>query len=99
LSHPNSLSNDGSMTNIRNIESGSYPIRNGNMIHPLVDSAPTFRRICDAIEEAQYSIWLTITFMDPDFQMPGDRGTLFDVLDHAVERGLDVRIIFLASKS
>lgn len=94
MNHPNSLTNDGSRTNIGFIESGSYPIRNGNRIHPLVDSAPTFRRICEAIEEAQHSIWLTITFMDPDFQMPGDRGTLFDVLDHAVERGLDVRIIF-----
>lgn len=94
MKHPNSLSNDGSKPHIAFIESGSYPVRNGNMIRPLVDSAPTFRRICEAIEEAQHSIWLTITFMDPDFQMPGNRGTLFDVLDRAVERGLDVRIIF-----
>ncbi|MCM3626240.1 phosphatidylserine/phosphatidylglycerophosphate/cardiolipin synthase family protein [Paenibacillus glycanilyticus] len=92
--NPNSIANDISKTHIAFIEFGSYPVRNGNKIRPLVDSAPTFRRICEAIAEAQHSVWLTITFMDPDFQMPGDRGTLFDVLDRAVERGLDVRIIF-----
>ncbi|MCS7462542.1 phosphatidylserine/phosphatidylglycerophosphate/cardiolipin synthase family protein [Paenibacillus doosanensis] len=76
------------------IESGSYPVRNGNAVHPLIDSAPTFRRICEAIEGAQYSVWISITFMVPDFQMPDGRGTILDVLDRAVTRGLDVRILF-----
>ncbi|UUZ81485.1 hypothetical protein LJK88_43760 [Paenibacillus sp. P26] len=65
------------------IEFGSYPVRFGNAVHPLVDSAPTFRRICEAIEAAQYSVWFTVTFMAPDFQMPDGRGTILDVLDRA----------------
>lgn len=84
----------GSEPHIPFLESGSYPVRYGNIVRPLVDSAPTFRRICEAIETAQHSVWITITFMDPDFQMPDDRGTLLDVMDRAVARGLDVRIIF-----
>ncbi|MEK3915607.1 phosphatidylserine/phosphatidylglycerophosphate/cardiolipin synthase family protein [Paenibacillus sp. FSL H7-0331] len=76
------------------IISVTYPVRHGNVVRPLVDSAPTFRRICEAIETARHSVWLTITFAAPDYQMPDGRGTLFDVLDRAVARGLDVRIIF-----
>ncbi|NEW09078.1 hypothetical protein GK047_24180 [Paenibacillus sp. SYP-B3998] len=84
----------GSESPIPFLASGSYPVRHGNRVRPLVDSAPTFRRICEAIEAARHSVWLTITFMSPDFQMPDKRGTLFDVLDSAVLRGLDVRVIF-----
>jgi phosphatidylserine/phosphatidylglycerophosphate/cardiolipin synthase-like enzyme len=43
---------------------------------------------------ARHSVWLTAAFVAPDFQMPDGSGTLFDVLDRAVERGLDVRAIF-----
>jgi cardiolipin synthase len=74
--------------------SGSYPQRAGNAVRPLIDSGPAFRRICEAVEAAQRSIWLTITFMAPDFAMPDDRGTILDVLDGAVARGLDVRVLF-----
>jgi cardiolipin synthase len=76
------------------ITHGSYPRRVGNRVRPLVDSGPAFRRICEAVEHAQHSVWLTVTFIATDFQMPDGRGTLFDVLDRAVERGLDVRVIF-----
>ena len=76
------------------ITHGSYPRRVGNRVHPLVDSGPAFRRICEAVEHARHSVWLTVTFIATDFQMPDGRGTLFDVLDRAVERGLDVRVIF-----
>jgi cardiolipin synthase len=72
----------------------SYPQRSGNRVRPLVDSGPAFRRICEAVEAARRSVWITITFMAPNFQMPDGRGTIFDVFDHAVERGLDVRVIF-----
>jgi phosphatidylserine/phosphatidylglycerophosphate/cardiolipin synthase-like enzyme len=72
----------------------SYPTRTGNIVRPLVDGVPAFRRICEAIEEARHSIWLTVTFFAPEFQMPDGRGSIFDVLDHAVERGLDVRVLF-----
>jgi phosphatidylserine/phosphatidylglycerophosphate/cardiolipin synthase-like enzyme len=73
---------------------GSYPARHGNSVRPLVDSGPTFRRICEAIDAARHSVWLMVTFMAPDFQMPDGRGTVLDVLDRAVARGLDVRVIF-----
>ncbi|MFC5451476.1 phospholipase D-like domain-containing protein [Paenibacillus aestuarii] len=76
------------------IEFGSYPVRYGNAVYPLVDSAPTFRRICEAIENAQFSVWISITFMAPHFQMPDGRGTILDVLDRAEARGLDVRVLF-----
>jgi phosphatidylserine/phosphatidylglycerophosphate/cardiolipin synthase-like enzyme len=59
-----------------------------------VDAVPAFRRIREAVEAARHSVWLTVTFYAPDFQMPDGGGALFDVLDRAVERGLDVRVIF-----
>ncbi len=76
------------------IERGSYPRRSGNLVRPLVDSGPAFRRIGEAVESAQHSVWITVTFMALDFQMPDGRGTFLDVLDSAVNRGLDVRVIF-----
>jgi len=76
------------------ITHGSYPRREGNVVRPLVNSGPAFRRICEAIEQAQHSVWITVTFIATDFQMPDGRGSIFDVLDRAVERGLDVRVIF-----
>jgi cardiolipin synthase A/B len=60
----------------------------------LIDGEPAFRRICEAIESAQHSVWVTVTFIRQGFRMPDGRGDFFDVLDRAVERGLDVRVIF-----
>ena len=79
---------------IPSIQSSSYPLRTGNLLQPLIDSGPTFRRLCEAIDRAQRSVWLAVTFIDPDFQMPDNRGTIFDVLNRAASRGLDVRVIF-----
>ena len=31
------------------VELGSYPIRAGNEVTPLVDGEPAFRRICEAV--------------------------------------------------
>ncbi|MGH0037471.1 MAG: phospholipase D-like domain-containing protein [Myxococcota bacterium] len=76
------------------VTTGSYPIRGGNRVVPLVDGEPAFRRICEAVEGAKKSAWATIAFHYPDFTMPDGRGRLFDVLDAAVERGIDVRVIF-----
>jgi phosphatidylserine/phosphatidylglycerophosphate/cardiolipin synthase-like enzyme len=59
-----------------------------------VDSVPAFRRIAAAVMGAQHSVWLTVAFYAPDFHMPDGGGALFDLLDRAVERGLDVRVIF-----
>lgn len=90
-----------SRLNGRNLEShipsssvASYPVRGGNTVTPLIDGVHAFRRICEAIEAARHSVWGTVAFMDPDFEMPDGRGSLFDVLDRAKARGLDVRVIF-----
>lgn len=76
------------------VPSGSYPARPGNLVQPLVDGVPAFRCIGDAIEAARHSVWLTVTFFAFDFRFPDGRGSLFDVLDQAVARGLDVRVLF-----
>jgi phosphatidylserine/phosphatidylglycerophosphate/cardiolipin synthase-like enzyme len=59
-----------------------------------VDGEPAFRRICEAIEAAMRSVWVTVTFMWATFEMPDGRGTALDVLDRAAARGVDVRILF-----
>ena len=74
--------------------SGAYPLRQGNRVRPLVDGEPAFRRICQAIETARASVWVTVAFVDRAVQMPDGRGSFFDVLDDAAARGLDVRVLF-----
>lgn len=76
------------------VQSGPYPLRAGNIVRPLVDGEPTFRRICEAVEETTSSVWVTVTFMWPTFEMPDGRGSALDVLDRAAARGVDVRILF-----
>jgi cardiolipin synthase A/B len=75
----------------------SYPARPGNAVRPLIDGVPAFRRICEAVEAAQHSVFLTVAFIHPEFAMPDGRGSLFDVLNSAAQRGLDVRVIFWRS--
>jgi phosphatidylserine/phosphatidylglycerophosphate/cardiolipin synthase-like enzyme len=77
---------------------GSYPLRGGNTVRPLVDGEPAFRRICAAVDGARASVWLTVAFLETGFRMPDGR-SLFDVLDGAAGRGLDVRVIFWRSPS
>jgi cardiolipin synthase A/B len=69
-------------------------MRDGNAVRALVDGEPAFRRICAAIEAARRSVWATVAFITPDFRMPDGQGDLFEVLDRAVARGLDVRVVF-----
>lgn len=76
------------------VNTGAYPTRRGNQVRPLIDGEPAFRRICAAIEAARQSVWVTITFMWPSFQMPDGRGAALDVLEHVARRGVDVRVIF-----
>jgi phosphatidylserine/phosphatidylglycerophosphate/cardiolipin synthase-like enzyme len=76
------------------VASCSYPPRAGNAVRPLVDGVPTYRRITEAVAAARHSVWLTVTFCAPDFRIPGFGGSLFDMLDDAVARGLDVRAMF-----
>lgn len=76
------------------VQSASYPVRSGNMVRPLIDGEPAFRRICETLEVARQSVWATIAFMWSDFRMPDGRGTTLDVLDRLAARGIDVRLIF-----
>jgi cardiolipin synthase len=76
------------------IRSGPYPLRAGNRIQAWIDGEPAFREICLAIEQAQQSVWATVTFMWHAFRMPDGRGTALDVLERAAERGIDVRLLF-----
>ena len=76
------------------VKTGSYPTRSGNQVHALIDGMVGFRRICQAIDEAQQSVWATVTFMWPSFQMPDDRGSALDVFERAGARGIDVRLLF-----
>lgn len=72
--------------------SGSYPVREGNRVRPLIDSEEIFTRLGDAAEGARRSLWITVAFLGRDFEMPG-RGSVFDVLDRATRRGVDVRLL------
>jgi cardiolipin synthase len=80
--------------NIPHPATGSYPMRAGNAVRPWIDGVPAFRRIGEAIAAARHSLWLTVAFFRPDFRMPDGGESLFDVLDRAAARGLDVRVIF-----
>jgi len=73
---------------------GAYPVRAGNRVHPLIDGEAAFRRVCDAIDQAQSRVWVAVTFLWAGFQMPDGRGSFFDVLTRARQRGLDVRVLF-----
>ena len=80
------------------VESGSYPLRSGCAVTPLVDGIPAFRRICEAVERAERSVWVTVAFLEREIRMPDGRGTFFDVLDRAARSGIDVRVIFWRSE-
>lgn len=73
---------------------GSYPLRDGNSVCPLIDGAPAFRRIREAVEAATTSIYATITFMWPSFRWPDDGALPLDIIEAAASRGVDVRLIF-----
>jgi phosphatidylserine/phosphatidylglycerophosphate/cardiolipin synthase-like enzyme len=79
---------------IPHVTSGAYPVRADNHVRPLVDGEPAFRRICEAVEDAKRSAWVTVAFIDEGVEMPDGRGTFFDVLDRAAGRGIDVRALF-----
>ena len=79
---------------IPHVDTGSYPLREGCGVRPLVDGEPAFRRICEAVEAARSRVWITVAFIERSVQMPDGRGSFFDVLDRAVARGIEVRVIF-----
>lgn len=73
--------------------SGSYPRRDGNLVRPLIGGAAAFGRIAEAVDAARERVWLTVAFYADDFHLPDERG-LFELLENAVARGVDVRALF-----
>jgi cardiolipin synthase len=73
--------------------SGSYPRRGGNRVRPLIGGAEAFARIAEAVDAARQRVWLTVAFYADDFRFPDERG-LFDLLEAAAARGVDVRAVF-----
>ncbi len=76
------------------VASGSYPPRDGNLVRPLIGSAETFARIAEAVDAAREKVWLTVAFYNDGFRLPDGRG-LFDLLESAAARGVDVRAVFM----
>jgi cardiolipin synthase len=76
-----------------NLHGGAYPVRDGNQFTPIVDILPTYRAICTAADSAQRSVWVVISFIDPNWQLPDKRGTCLEYLERLAQRGLDVRIL------
>jgi phosphatidylserine/phosphatidylglycerophosphate/cardiolipin synthase-like enzyme len=72
---------------------GGYPRRDGNRVHPLIGGREAFGRIAEAVDHARERVWLTVAFYADDFRLPDGRG-LFDLLDAAAARGVDVRAVF-----
>jgi phosphatidylserine/phosphatidylglycerophosphate/cardiolipin synthase-like enzyme len=73
--------------------SGSYPQRVGNLVRPLIGGTEAFGRIAEAVDAARERVWLTVAFYADDFRLPDGRG-LFDLLEGAAARGVDVRAVF-----
>jgi phosphatidylserine/phosphatidylglycerophosphate/cardiolipin synthase-like enzyme len=80
-------------SHIPSAASGRYPARPGNRVSSFIDGEQIARRLGQAIGEARHSVWLTVAFCSNDFLFPDGLGPLFDVLDRAVARGLDVRLL------
>ena len=59
---------------VPSVASSSYPERGGNSVNPLVDGEVAFREICRAVEAAEASVWVTVTFLWEAFRMPDARG-------------------------
>ncbi len=73
--------------------SGPYPARPGNRVRVFIDGPQIMRRIGEAIANARHSVWLTVAFYSDDFLVPDGQEPLFDILDRAVARGVDVRLL------
>ncbi|MFP6664819.1 MAG: phosphatidylserine/phosphatidylglycerophosphate/cardiolipin synthase family protein [Deltaproteobacteria bacterium] len=79
---------------IPHARNASYPLREGNLLIPLIDGPAAFGRIAEAVEAAEHSVWVTLAFHEREFRFPGGRGSLIDLLDTAAKRGVDVRGLF-----
>jgi phosphatidylserine/phosphatidylglycerophosphate/cardiolipin synthase-like enzyme len=73
--------------------SGSYPRRDGNRVRALIGGREAFGRIAAAVDAARRRVWVTVAFYADDFRLPDGRG-LFELLESAAARGVDVRAVF-----
>jgi phosphatidylserine/phosphatidylglycerophosphate/cardiolipin synthase-like enzyme len=75
--------------------SGSYPLRSGNVVRPLVDGVPAISPDLRGGRDARRRVWATIAFVDRDGPSCHDEPR-YAVRrpDGAVARGLDVRVVF-----
>lgn len=71
---------------------GPYPLRSSNRVDAYLDGARAFAAISDAIDTARVSVWGTVAFLQGGFRFPDGRD-LFDLLDQAGRRGVDVRLL------
>jgi phosphatidylserine/phosphatidylglycerophosphate/cardiolipin synthase-like enzyme len=62
-------------------------------VRPLIGGGEAFGWIAQAVDAARQRVWLTVAFYADDFRFPDGRG-LFDVLEGAAARGVDVRAVF-----
>jgi len=62
-------------------------------VRPLIGGREAFGRIAEAVDAARERVWLTVAFYADDFRFPDGRG-LFDLLESAAARGVDVRAVF-----
>jgi cardiolipin synthase A/B len=76
------------------VENACYPVRLENCVRPLIDGGPAFRRIIEAVEAARHSVYVIVAFCHRAFEFPDGRGSVFDLLDRATVRGIDVRVLF-----
>jgi phosphatidylserine/phosphatidylglycerophosphate/cardiolipin synthase-like enzyme len=76
------------------VERASYPARDGNRVHVLIDGVETFAAIGARIRNASRAISITVSFVDLDFRLPGADVPFLDELDAAASRGVDVRLLF-----
>jgi hypothetical protein len=65
---------------IRWVHDARFPPRAGNLVRPLIDGLPAFRRICEVVEAARHSVFVTVAFIHPSFELPDGRGSFFDLL-------------------
>ena len=73
----------------------AYPIRDGNRVLPMVGAGMFFSRLCDAVDAARHSVWVTVAFWDRKFLFPEGRGglpqdmvTAYGWLSLALENGV-----------
>ncbi|MEO2169071.1 MAG: phosphatidylserine/phosphatidylglycerophosphate/cardiolipin synthase family protein [bacterium] len=85
---------DATASHIPPALNSSYPLREGNLLTPLIDGPAAFGRIAEAVEMAEHSVWVTLAFHESEFRFPGGHGSLLDLLDAAAQRGVDVRGLF-----